>query len=132
MSNVKSIPSLTRALQDYLKAIYIIQTIEGQKVVRVRDIANLLGVKMSSVTDALKKLHNIGLIEYSKRNYVDLTDEGRRIASQLYNRWRIIYEFLKNILMLDDATAKRDACKLEHVLSEKTYNAIKAYLTQNT
>lgn len=132
MSNVKSIPSLTRALQDYLKAIYIIQTIEGQKVVRVRDIANLLSVKMSSVTDALKKLHNIGLIEYSKRNYVDLTDEGRRIASQLYNRWRIIYEFLKNILMLDDATAKRDACKLEHVLSEKTYNAIKAYLTQNT
>lgn len=132
MSNAKSISNLTRALQDYLKAIYIIQTIEGQKVVRVRDIANLLSVKMSSVTDALKKLHNIGLIEYSKRNYVDLTDEGRRIASQLYNRWRIIYEFLKNILMLDDATAKRDACKLEHVLSEKTYNAIKAYLTQNT
>jgi len=132
MSNAKSISNLTRALQDYLKAIYIIQTIEGQKVVRVRDIANLLSVKMSSVTDALKKLHNIGLIEYSKRNYVDLTDEGRRIASQLYNRWRIIYEFLKNILMLDDATAKRDACKLEHVLSEKTYNAIKAYLTRNT
>ena len=88
---------LTKALEDYLKAIYIIQTIEKRRVVRVRDIASLLSVKMSSVTDALKKLSNLKLINYSKRNYVELTDKGKELASKLYKKWEIIYLFLSLI-----------------------------------
>jgi len=88
---------LTRALQDYLKAIYILQIIEKKKVVRIRDIANLLSVKMPSVTDAMKKLSSAGLIVYNKRNYIELSPVGEEIAKELYKKWEVIYLFLKNI-----------------------------------
>ncbi len=126
--NALSRIELTKALEDYLKAIYIIQAIEGKKVVRVKDIASLLNVKMSSVTDALRKLSDLGLINYSKRNYVELTPKGENIAVKLYQRWEVIFKFLRDWLGVDEDIAKKDACRIEHVISEKTYNAIRRKL----
>ena len=119
---------LTKALEDYLKVIYIIQVMKKKRVVRVRDIALFMHVRMSSVTSALKKLSDLGLINYSKRNYVELTDKGKELASQLYKRWEIIYLFLKDILKVKEETARRDACRIEHVISEETYDAIRKTL----
>ena len=119
---------LTKALEDYLKVIYIIQVVKKKRVVRVRDIALFMQVKMSSVTSALKKLSDLGLINYSKRNYVELTDEGKELASKLYKKWEVIYLFLKDILKVKEETARRDACRIEHVISEETYDAIRKTL----
>lgn len=121
---------LTKALEDYLKVIYIIQVMKKKRVVRVRDIALFMHVRMSSVTSALKKLSDLGLINYSKRNYVELTDKGKELASQLYKRWEIIYLFLKDILKVKEETARRDACRIEHVISEETYDAIRRILIE--
>jgi len=101
-----------------------------KRVVRVRDIALFMHVRMSSVTSALKKLSDLGLINYSKRNYVELTDKGKELASQLYKRWEIIYLFLKDILKVKEETARRDACRIEHVISEETYDAIRRILIE--
>jgi len=119
---------LTRALQDYLKAIYILQVLEKKKIVRIRDIANFLSVKMPSVTDAMKKLSSAGLIVYNKRNYIELSPVGEEIAKELYKKWEVIYLFLKNILGVSKNTAQRDACKIEHIISKETYDAIKKHL----
>ena len=129
MSN-QQVMELTRALQDYLKAIYILQVVEKKKVVRIRDIANLLSVKMSSVTDAMKKLSAAGLIIYSKRNYIELSPTGEEIAKKLYRKWEVIYLFLKDILGVDKEIAQRDACKIEHMISKETYDAIKKQLAK--
>jgi len=121
---------LTKALEDYLKVIYIIQVMKKKRVVRVRDIALFMHVKMSSVTSALKKLSELGLINYSKRNYIELTDKGKELASQLYKKWEVIYLFLKDILKVKEETARRDACRIEHVISEETYDAIRRILIE--
>ena len=124
----KSQIGLTKALEDYLKVIYIIQIVKKKRIVRVRDIALFMQVKMSSVTSALKKLSDLGLINYSKRNYVELTDEGKELASKLYKRWEVIYLFLKDVLKVKEEIARRDACKIEHVISKETYDAIRKTL----
>ena len=124
----KSQIGLTKALEDYLKVIYIIQVVKKKRVVRVRDIALFMQVKMSSVTSALKKLSDLGLINYSKRNYVELTDKGKELASKLYKKWEVIYLFLKDVLKVEEEIARRDACKIEHVISKETYDAIRKTL----
>jgi len=115
---------LTRSLEDYLEAIYTIKLEEEKKVVRVKDIANKLNISMASVVGALEKLSNMGLIEYRKREYVDLTQRGEGIAKDIYERERLLTLFLKKILLLSEDEALEEACKLEHDLSSKSIHRL--------
>ncbi|MCD6491019.1 MAG: metal-dependent transcriptional regulator [Candidatus Njordarchaeia archaeon] len=120
----------TRALEEYLKTIYILKR-KGHKVVRVRDIAKKMNVKMSSVTDALKRLSREDLVEYQKREYVDLTKKGKRLAEKLYKRWTILFFFFSEVLGVSKDIANDDACKVEHTLSDQTINALKVFISKN-
>ncbi|MEX2690003.1 MAG: metal-dependent transcriptional regulator [Candidatus Njordarchaeum guaymaensis] len=120
----------TRALEEYLKTIYILKR-KGHKVVRVRDIAKKMNVKMSSVTDALKRLSREDLVEYQKREYVDLTKKGKRLAEKLYKRWTILFFFFSEVLGVSKDIANDDACKVEHTLSDQTINALKGFISKN-
>lgn len=106
---------ITPTMEDYLEAIGQLGK-EGQ-VVRVKNIARQLNVKMPSVTEALKVLAKDGLIRHEKYGYVELAQKGNRIAEEIYARHRILFKFFNQILGLDSKTADEDACKMEHTIS---------------
>ncbi len=110
---------LTRSLQEYLAAIYELKA-SGKKVVRVRDIAAKLSVTMPSVVGALERLKDMGLVEYEKYGYVDLTPKGLEEAKKIVEAEQLFYKFLREVLGLDEETAKRDACMFEHDASDET------------
>ena len=105
----------TGSMEDYLEAIALLR-MQG-KPVRVTEISKALGVKKPSVTSALRKLSRAGLVEHEKYGRVQLTQEGERIAQDIYRRHEVLRRFLVEILNVDPEIAAEDACKMEHSLS---------------
>ncbi len=104
-------PLLTRTAEDYLEVMYVLEKQYGR--IRIKDIAERLGVKPSSVIEYLKRLDSEGLVEYKPGSRAKLTSRGRRIAEKIYERHRIIKEFLVLIGVPEDI-ADKDACYIEH------------------
>ena len=106
---------ITPTMQDYLEAIG--QLGSEEQVVRVKNIARQMNVKMPSVTEALKTLARDGLIRHEKYGYVELTQKGENIAEEIYSRHQTLFKFLNEILGVDPRTADEDACRMEHTIS---------------
>jgi len=117
---------LTEAMEDYLEAIYRLR--REQEVVRVKDIADLVGVKMPSVSAALGALRDRGMIAHEPYGAVVLTDEGRRTAEFLFRRHQALTAFLRDILGLDQTQAETEACGIEHALSPEALRRLLALL----
>jgi len=113
-------------LEDYLEVIFNLMA--ENRVARVRDIAREMGVQMPSVTGALKHLAEHGLVNYRPYEYVTLTTEGVHIARGMIRRHDILKRFLVEILRLPDEVAERDACGMEHALSEETLGRLMEFL----
>jgi DtxR family Mn-dependent transcriptional regulator len=113
-------------MEMYLKTIYEITSDGGQP--RVKLIAKRLGVTMPSVTGAIENLQNKELVEHTPYGDVKLTTKGRRVARQVKDRNELIYRFLLNVLKLPVATASRDACVLEHIVSPRTFDRMSLFL----
>ncbi len=109
---------LTSTMEDYLEAIYDLDA--DQKVVRVRDLARRLEVKMPTVTSMLKTLNDRGLVNYEKYEYIALTESGAGVGREMHRRHRMLFQFLSSILKIEKKTADAEACKMEHTLSEST------------
>jgi len=105
----------TQSLEDYLETLYVIGL--DQKVVRVRDVAQALGVKMPSVVAAIKSLSEKGLVEQEKYGHIELTAEGERVGKEIYARHQMLLVFFRDFLGLDREVAEQDACRIEHYLS---------------
>jgi DtxR family transcriptional regulator, Mn-dependent transcriptional regulator len=105
----------TPCMEDYLEAIAMLRG-EG-KVVRVNQISRRLKVSMPSVTSALKKLSEQGLVDHERYGYVELTAGGHRAAKDIIRRHKALSLFLSEALGIDPKTADEDACKIEHVIS---------------
>jgi DtxR family Mn-dependent transcriptional regulator len=108
---------LSSSLQDYLETIW--QLAASKKVVRVRDIALDREVKAASVTIALKRLADLGLVNYAQREYVELTEEGQREALRVVSRHRLLLRLLTEVLGMTAEQARADACSMEHALSDE-------------
>jgi len=93
---------------------------QEKKVVRVKDIAKRLHVKMPTVTSMLKGLGKRGLINYQKYEYVELTQAGTKVGREMRRRHEILFRFLTNILKVVSKKADEEACKMEHALSPST------------
>ena len=123
---------ILRASEDYLEAMLMMQNKHGY--IRSIDVAEKLGVTKPSVTYATKRLRENGYITMDRDGLITLTDSGMAIATQTLDRHQTLTGFLI-ALGVDAQTAEADACKLEHDLSQKTYNAIcehaKARMKQN-
>ncbi len=113
-------------LEDYLEVIFNLMA--ENRVARVRDIAREMGVQMPSVTGALKHLAEHGLVNYRPYEYVTLTTAGVRIARGMIRRHDILKRFLVEILRLPDEVAERDACGMEHALSEESLDRLMEFL----
>jgi DtxR family Mn-dependent transcriptional regulator len=114
---------MTESLEDYLEMVSFLSD-DGE--VRVTDIASRLGVSKPSVLTALKTLEAQELIEHKKYQSVLLTKAGAQRAAEIRKRHRFLAEFLTGVVGVDEATAERDACKMEHVLSPDTLKKMKA------
>ena len=107
--------------EDYLEQILMLLEQKGHA--RSIDIAVGLNVSKPSVSVAMKKLKENGYIKMSTDNLISLTDKGYAIARRIYDRHKKLTRFLVQ-LGVDENTARTDACKIEHDLSEESYQAI--------
>lgn len=111
--------------EDYLETILMLS--EVKPVVRSVDIANELGYKKSSVSVAMKNLRERNMITVTDEGYIYLTKEGKKIADMIYERHKLISEWLVK-LGVDKKVALDDACRVEHDLSEESFTAIKKFV----
>ncbi len=111
---------LSPRAEDYLEAVYRLSLSKGGKPVRLRDIARALRVKLPSAVQMLRSLANKGLVVYERFGTIELTPKGLEAARSVYERHKTLYRFLREILGVDDDTAERDACGMEHHVSKDT------------
>jgi Mn-dependent DtxR family transcriptional regulator len=111
--------------ENYLETILILS--KSKPVVRSVDIAEELGFKKSSVSVAMKNLREKGHITVTKEGFIYLTDSGREIAEMIYERHEMLSSWLTR-LGVDPAVAAADACRIEHVISKESFEAIKAHI----
>ena len=108
---------ISETQEDYLETIY--EILRTRKVARVRDIAETMGVRPASVTPAMKRLADKNLITYAKREYIELTEEGRDLARSTMAKHKLLARFFTDILGVESDTAQQDACFMEHHLSSE-------------
>ena len=114
--------NIHESAEDYLEAILMLQEQKGYA--RSVDIAGLLAVTKPSVSFAMKKLRENGFITMDEDNLIALTESGEVIARRILDRHNTLSSFLES-LGVDEHTAREDACKMEHDLSEASYEAIR-------
>jgi DtxR family transcriptional regulator, Mn-dependent transcriptional regulator len=117
---------LTATMEDYLEAIFDLD--KDKRVVRVKDIAKRMEVKMPTVTSALKTLNDKGLVHYEKYEYVALTPAGSAVGAEMRRRHKLLRKFLTDILTIDFETADAEACKMEHTLSVATLERLADFM----
>lgn len=110
--------------EDYLETILILKQRLGE--VRSIDIVNEMHFSKPSVSVAMKKLRENGYIEMNKEGYINLTDLGHKVASNIYERHTLLTKFF-TMLGVSEDIAVADACKIEHDLSEETFIKIKEH-----
>lgn len=111
--------------ENYLETILILS--KKLPVVRAVDISNELGFKKSSVSIAMKNLRLKNQITVTDAGFIYLTDEGRAIAEMIYERHELLSSCLIK-LGVSPETAAEDACKIEHVISPESFDAIKKHV----
>lgn len=112
--------------ENYLETILILS--KKLPVVRSVDIANELGFKKSSVSIAMKNLREKKHITVTDAGFIYLTESGQKIADMVYERHEFLSEWLTK-LGVPSQIATEDACKIEHILSKESYDAIKTFVT---
>ncbi len=117
---------LSSSLEDYLEAIF--RLIEEKQAARVRDIAQHLGVSMSSVTGALKLLGRRELVNYAPYELVTLTNDGRTIAADIVRRHDALKEFFVTVLAVDEEMAEDTACRMEHCIPTDIVNRLLSFV----
>lgn len=119
---------LGESMEDYLEAIYVLsQQLEG---VRSVDVASYLGFSKPSVSHAVKVMSEKGLVRLDQGKILHLTDEGKEIAQSTYQRHCFFSDMLENI-GVNKETAAKDACRIEHVISEESFEAIQNFYNNN-
>ena len=117
---------IQESAENYLETILILSQKKAQ--VRSIDIVNELEFSKPSVSVAMKNLGQNGYVLMDKDGSLTLTDAGREIAEMIYERHQVLSEWLVR-LGVDEQTAVEDACRIEHVISAKSFEAMKNHIT---
>jgi len=116
--------------ENYLETILILKNELGR--VRSADVVGKLGFSRASVSVAMKKLRDSGHIQMDTGGYIAFTESGKEIAENMYGRHMVLSGFLIS-LGVDEDTALKDACRIEHIISQQTFEKIRdAFKKQNT
>ena len=119
---------IQESAENYLETILVLHQRKGN--VRSIDIANELEFSKPSVSVAMKNLRNNGYITIDDNGFILLTDTGRAVAEKVYERHVLITNWLTK-LGVDPQTAAEDACRIEHVISAESFEALKAHVLGN-
>lgn len=120
---------IQESVENYLETILVLSL--DKPYVRSIDIANELGFSKPSVSVAMKNLRNSGHIRVDENGHITLAPPGKKIAEMIYERHRILSQWLES-LGVSRETASEDACRIEHVISEESFAAIKDHLKQTS
>lgn len=112
--------------EDYLETILILQNKNGQ--VRSVDIATHLGYSKPSISRAVGILKRSDYILVDEKGLITFTDKGKALAERIYDRHNNISKFLMDVLGVSEENALKDACRIEHDLSEETYQKMREHL----
>lgn len=118
---------IKESAENYLETIYILSLKNSH--VRSIDIVNELDFAKPSVSVAMKNLREHGYISMDSDGYITLTDQGKIIAENMYERHTLLSQWLMD-LGVDKETATEDACRIEHVLSKDSFEAIKKHIME--
>ena len=110
----------------YLESIYVLSQKGGH--VRSIDISEYMGYSKPSVSRAVSLLKNGGYIVMDKDNFISLTESGLEIAQKIYERHTVLTAMLVR-MGVSEETASEDACRMEHAISDETFDAIKAHIS---
>ena len=110
------------SLENYLEAILMLS--QKQEFVRAIDIATQLAISKPSVSIAMKNFKAKGYVAVGENGHITLTDSGKRIAVSVYERHTLLTKWLIS-LGVEESIASQDACRMEHIISEDTFQAIK-------
>ncbi|MBE6131762.1 MAG: metal-dependent transcriptional regulator [Erysipelotrichaceae bacterium] len=119
--------NIYKSSEDYLETILILS--KDKQYIRAIDIVENMNFSKPSVSIAMKKLRENGYINVNNNGHITLTEEGLKIASNVYERHQILTKALIALGVNEDV-AKEDACKLEHDLSEESFQALKRYFNK--
>ena len=114
--------------ENYLENIYLIK--KKRNGIRAVDVAKVLEVSRPSVSRALNILKQKGFVEVDERNEINLTATGEQRAREIFHKHQNLEKFLTAVLNIDSVTADRDACRIEHMISDEAFSGILLYLRE--
>ena len=117
---------MNESAEDYIKTIYILKRKNGD--VHSVDVARELGFSRASVSIAMSNLRNKDIIIMEKDGSIEFTENGKKMAEEIYEKYSMLISFLQNVAGVDEKTAMEDACRIEHCLSDPTYEGIRRYI----
>ena len=119
--------AVSEAIENYLETIYILS--QQQTEVHAVDICSYLSYSRPTVSIVLRQMRESGLVTVNDENHIFLTAEGERIAGRIFERHELLTRMLM-MLGVSKEAAMRDACKIEHDLSDETFAALKRHMAQ--
>lgn len=119
-------PTLTSSIEDYLEALLRLEKQRG--VVRVKELADCLGLTNASISSAIPKLGRLGLVTFERYGPIRLTPLGRRMAKQVIRREEVLVAFFSEVLGIPENKARDEACRVEHSISLESLEALEAFL----
>ena len=117
-----------QSAEDYLETILVLREHKG--LVRSIDVANKMGYTKASVSIAMKKLREAGYVEMDAEGFLTLTAAGQEIADRVYTRHKLLTAFFIR-LGVSEEVAAADACRIEHDISEETFQCLLAHARRN-
>jgi DtxR family Mn-dependent transcriptional regulator len=122
MANRPTTRALTGSLEDYLETIY--ELVRTKRFARVKDIARARAVRPGSVSPAMKRLAELGLIEYVRREYISLTAAGEERARSIVARHDLLCRLFEDVLKMERTAAEAEACAMEHSLTDEAMDRL--------
>ena len=114
------------SMEDYLEAVAFLRVESGGA--RISHISRSLGVSMPSVSSAIKKLAEEGLVAHERYGHVHLSSQGERIAKDVIGRHEAMARFLSEVLGVDAKIARADSCRMEHFMSPHTQDRLSKFV----
>ena len=120
--------TINESVEDYLEAILVLKEKNG--MVRSIDVVHHMNYSKPSISRAMSRLRENGYITMDQEGWLGLPDAGREIAERIYERHRLLTEWL-TALGVDPEVAREDACRMEHDISAETFDCIRAHILRN-
>jgi DtxR family Mn-dependent transcriptional regulator len=113
---------ISSSLEDYLETIYLL--VQEQGFARVKDVARARDVKAASVSIALRRLAELALVRYERREYIALTPSGEKAGRRVFSRHRLLTRFFEEVLSMPAEAAGEQACAMEHSLTDEAMDGM--------